>query len=177
METQIRLSDICTEGEGTGTAKTAVKQENKGAEIPSGRVYTTPWGSSLTPGSSRPREVPTGRVTHSSAPPQPPGHSPPGSPARNAGAAGTALVFADVLPKTRQRRPRSRSAGPGAWGRGGSHAGGACEAPASHSAKRRGASPPSTLERACQGPCGPQHGGGCARAWAGVSPPHLCTVL
>lgn len=51
---------------------------------------------------------------------------------------------------------------------------GNCEAPPSRSAKGRGASPPSTLERACQGPCRPQHGGGRARAWAGVpaSPLH-----
>ena len=42
-------------------------------------------------------------------------HSPLGSPAQSAGAADTAGASAGALPRTHRRRPRSRSAGPGAW--------------------------------------------------------------
>lgn len=44
-----------------------------------------------------------------------PGPSPRGNPARTAAAAGTAGVSARASPRTRRRRPRSPSAGPGAW--------------------------------------------------------------
>lgn len=43
------------------------------------------------------------------------GRSPRGNPARTAAAAGTAGASARASPRTHRKRPRSRSAGPGAW--------------------------------------------------------------
>lgn len=56
------------------------------------------------------RQVPTASYPCS-------GHSPHGSSAQNAGAADTAGVSAGAWPRTHRRRPRSHSAGPGAYER------------------------------------------------------------